>query len=357
MTEDTEKLIRLRQELHSHAELAHREEMTMGIVKAFLREESDFRIVEKEGWFYAIKAGKSKKAVAFRAELDALPIPEEERTVSHRCGHDGHMAALCGAAAALKGITPERTVILVFQPAEETGEGGKACADELRTLEGLEEVYACHNRSGYPENSIICRYGLTQPASEGIRIVMTGKTSHASEPEKGNNPAAAISGLALYAVTLNQVKPMILSTGVGIRVGAGDFGISPGEGEICITVRAERETDMKAAEKKILAQAEAYAAEAGLSCRSVITDYFPETVNHDACVEKVLRAAKVLGKDAALMEEPWRASEDFGYYTKNMPGVMFSVGNGTDYPQLHTVQYEFNDHILGTITEMFLRLV
>ena len=76
------------------------------------------------------------------------------------------MAAVCGIALALKGIRPDRTVYLVFQPAEETGRGGAVCAAFLQDNLDIQEIYACHNRSGFPENGVWCRKGLTQPASE-----------------------------------------------------------------------------------------------------------------------------------------------------------------------------------------------
>ena len=384
--------LKIRRELHENAELSHEEHRTREILEAFFERETDFRVVRQDGWFFAVKEGlKAEEVVAFRAELDALPIPEGGRPVSHRCGHDGHMAALCGVALALKGVVPARTVCLVFQPAEEVGEGGEACARVLREelpavlgrgagrepavpsttaekpcagekdatsdLPAIREIYACHNRSGYPEGSVFCCRGLTQPASEGLIISLTGEPSHASEPEKGRSPAEAISKLALMAADMNRASPMILSTVVGIRVGAGDFGISPGDGELRLTLRAENESDMKNLEATLLREAEALAKEYGLHLENEIRDYFPETRNHAGCARKVLAAAGRLGLPVCESRELWRASEDFGYYTREFPGAMFYVGNGEDYAPLHTEGYEFQDRILGKIVEMFLALI
>ncbi len=356
--EKLQKLVLLRKRLHENAELPHREYRTREIMESFLERETDFRLVRQDGWFYAVKDGQdTEETIAFRAELDALPIPEGEKQVSHRCGHDGHMAAVCGVALALKGTVPARKVCLVFQPAEEVGEGGELCARVLKEQLEVGEIYACHNRSGFPEGSVICRDGLTQPASEGIILSLTGKTSHASEPEKGINPAEAISRLALSAAGVNQESPLILSTVTGLRVGTGDFGISPGDGELRITLRAENESDMKKQECRLLQQAEELAKEYGLRLGTGIRDYFPETRNTKACAQKVLSAAGRLGIPVLDSGELWRASEDFGYYTRTFPGAMFYVGNGTDYPPLHTVGYEFQDRILKTITGMFLALI
>ena len=353
-----QKLIGLRKKLHENAELAHRECRTREILEAFLKGETDFQTVRRDGWFYAVKTGSNtEQAVAFRAEMDALPIPEEMNPVSHRCGHDGHMAAVCGVASALRGLVPDRTVYLVFQPAEEIGEGGEECARFLKEQTAVREIYACHNRSGYPEGSVVCRDGLTQPASEGIILSLTGKESHASEPENGRNPSAAISRLALTASEWNREHPMILSTITGIKAGTGDFGISPGKGELRITLRAENEDDMKRLETSLFRQAKELADEYGLEPGMEIRDYFPETRNSRDCAVKVLRAAEALKLPVLDSAALWRASEDFGYYTRELPGAMFYVGNGTDYPPLHTEQYEFQDRILGIITGIFLKLI
>ena len=150
---------------------------------------------------------------------------------------------------------------------------------------------------------------------------------------------------------------MILATVTGIRNGTGDFGISPGSGELCVTLRAEREDDLRRLETDLMARAEELAHRDGLLCRTEICDPFPETVNDGACAENVCRAAGELQLQAVKEPSFWRASEDFGYYTKRIPGAMFYVGNGEEYPALHTDQYVFNDRILGTVAEVFLKLI
>ena len=107
----------------------------------------------------------------------------------------------------------------------------------------------------------------------------------------------------------------------------------------------------------MLQQAEALAEEEGLRLETESRDYFPETRNDRICARKVLSAARGLGLTILDPKERWRASEDFGYYTREIPGAMFYVGNGADHPPLHTDCYEFPDRILRVITEMFLALV
>ena len=362
-----QKVITLRHTLHRYPELSMRERETMARIQAFLRENTTVQIAEREGWFYAVKPGSDPDAppIAFRADMDALPIQESGTLpyasacpgVSHKCGHDGHSAALCGLALALEESPPKRTVYLIFQPGEEIGAGGERCAALLRE-KGISEVYAFHNMSGYPEGTVVYRNGLTSPASEGLTICFHGRQSHASTPEDGRNPAAAVSRLALYSrqCTERPHRGLVLCTVTGIRVGTGDFGISPGEGSICLTLRAEREAEMKRLEEDLLRYAAAQAAENGLTAEHQISDHFPEIRNHPKEIRRVLRCAEEQGIPVLEMDHLWRASEDFGYYLKQCPGAMFYIGNGTDYPALHTREYDFNDRILTTAVSMLAGL-
>ena len=391
-------ITQLRHTLHQHPELSMQETETMKILQVFLRENTSLEIHAGEGWFYALKkaspsfrsGGSNAGPMAFRADMDALPIAEsislpygsENEGISHKCGHDGHCAVLCGLALELDRRETDRDVYLIFQPGEEIGAGAKRCAELIRE-KGIAEIYAMHNLGGYAEGTLVYRRGLTQPASEGLRIRLTGRTSHASAPEKGNNPAGAIAAIVQYAsgeavftghgtaaisvsaarlprsnpktaaATDAQHTPMRLCTITGIRLGDGDFGISPGEGEICMTLRAEIEDEMLAMEKSVLSHAAQAAETAGLKMTSSIHDYFPETRNHDACLDKVLEAARKNKIPAISMGELWRASEDFGHYLKICPGAMIYIGNGEDYPSLHTSEYDFNDRIIEPAVNLF----
>ncbi len=365
--ENLEKITLLRHRLHQCAELSGREQETGRLLRGFLKENTSLEIVEKSGWFYAVKYGTDPEAgsIAFRADMDALPIDETidlpyaslHAGISHKCGHDGHCAALCGLALELGETAPARTVYLLFQKAEEIGAGGKCCAVFIKET-GISEVYAFHNLNGFPENSIVYRRGLTQPASEGLEIRFRGKTSHASAPEDGRNPAAAIAETILYAESLlrEQHSGMVLCTVTGIQAGTGDFGISAGEGNLRMTLRAEYEEDMALLLNKILTFANACADKAGLRTEHSIYDYFPETRNSSPGIDKVLAAADKLHLKPIEMDRLWRASEDFGYCLKECHGAMFYVGSGENYPALHTNEYDFNDRILETAADMFLAL-
>lgn len=365
----------LRHTLHHYPELSLQEKETKKRLMQFLRDHTGLEIVEMDGWFYAVKQGRDPDAagIAFRADMDALPVVETElfsvekkeplpyasvyNGVSHKCGHDGHCAVLCGLALELDQILPGRTVYLLFQKAEEIGAGGKLCAELIRK-KGIGEVYAFHNLGGYPEGAVVYRRGLTQPASEGLTLYFQGKEAHASDPESGKNPAKVIAETVLYAQTLPEeiTGGMALCTVTGVRIGNGDFGISAGEGVLQVTLRAERETDLKKMEEELCSQAEKIARKEGIQISCDVSDYFPETRNHDRCLDRVISAAESLGIPAMEMKELWRASEDFGYCLQTCPGAMFYIGNGENWPALHTAEYDFNDAVLENAVRMFLRL-
>ncbi len=370
MTWNQENLIiNLRHELHQHPELSLQEHWTRQHLMEFLKSHTTLEIVDRGAWFYAVKHALKKGGsdpIAFRADFDALPIAEPGTLpyasacpgVSHKCGHDGHSAALCALALMISEMDVKRDVYLIFQHAEEIGAGGEVCA-QLLSEKHIQEVYAFHNLGGFPEGSIVVREGLTQPASKGLTISFYGKTSHASNPEQGRNPAFAVAQLVSFLHEQLELphQGMVLGTVVNIEVGSKDFGVSAGSGEVSITLRAEEEREMDALEQALREKAELLAAQEKLNVEFAVADPFPETRNDADCLQKVRDVAQAQGRMLIEMPELWRASEDFGYYLKQCKGAMFYIGSGEDYAPLHTVQYDFNDAILPVACEMFLGLI
>lgn len=361
----------LRHTLHAHPELSGREDKTKARLMDFIRKHTDLTVKDMGHWFYALYKPEQPDnipPIAFRADMDALPIPETidipyasvEPDVSHKCGHDGHSAALAALALMLAHDNKvKRQVYLIFQSAEETGQGGKACADFIRDR-GIGEVYAFHNLSGYPENAVMVRDTLTQYASAGLTFRFIGRTSHAGTPEQGISPAPALARMQIFAEQMMQEETdsgtFLLITTVGINAGGHDFGISPGEGSICFTLRAGSDEKMASVEKSLIEEADRLAEDAGLRIDFSAADVFPATVNDPACAAKVREAAEALGLQTVPMKQPWRPSEDFGWYLKECPGAMFYVGNGENWPAPHQSDYNFNDRILRTAPSVFLKL-
>ncbi|MEE3419522.1 MAG: M20 family metallopeptidase [Lachnospiraceae bacterium] len=359
----------LRHELHAHPELSGQENETKRRLMDFVKGHTSLEVVDEGSWFYCLKKathGNGRSGIAFRADFDALPIEEtldlpycsQNPGVSHKCGHDGHAASLCGLALALEKEETDRDVWLIFQPAEEVGRGGRTCADFVAGQD-ISEVYAFHNRSGYPEGAIVVRPGLMQCASVGLEVHFTGKTSHASEPDKGISPAPAIASMLDYMQMLGRQKfrDFVQTTIIGVTMGDKNFGIAPGEGEVCYTLRSNRDDDLALLEEKIKEHAALAASANHLKVTFAEYDPFPATVNTHSCAEKVKECAEKNHFQVLPMDKPWRASEDFGWYTRSTPGAIFYIGDGVDYPDLHTKAFDFNDRIMDTAVRMFLSLI
>jgi amidohydrolase len=344
------------------------ETFTKGYLYDFVKKHTDLTVVDKGRWFYAFKKGndETKTPMAFRADFDAVAIQEtchvpylsKNPGVGHKCGHDGHASVLCGLALALSETTPPQDTYLVFQHAEETGEGGEECA-QLMEEKKIGRVFAFHNRSGYPRHAVVYRKGLTQCASKGLTISFTGKPAHASQPEDGINPAEAIATLILYAgelVRSQRFTEMVLCSVIHTEIGHKNFGVNASAGEVSMTLRANREDEMDTLELLLRNKAQCLANEQGMQVAFAISDPFPETRNHDDALQAVLTVAKKQNLKTIEMDQPWRASEDFGYYTKKTSGAMIYIGNGEDYPMVHTGDYDFCDEIIPTVVDLFYAL-
>lgn len=353
------KIIELRHRLHRHPEISMREIETCKRIMEFLMRETSLEIYDKGLWGYAYyDSGKNgAETIAFRADMDALPIDEKSglpycsvsKGVSHMCGHDGHSATLAALCCMVDRCGADKNIYFIFQHAEETGDGAKECA-QLITDRDISEIYAFHNWSGYPEGSVILGEGVVQCASKGVTFDFVGKTSHASRPEDGRNPAEALSQMVLKASKMKGV------TTVGLNIGGKNFGISPGEGAVSFTLRAPYEKDIESSQKKLSDFAKELAAAGGFDLSTEESDVFPETINDAELSKKVRKAAEKCGLEVKDLDEPLRSSEDFGYFQKRCPGVMMYIGNGIDYPQIHTNKYDFNDAIIETTAELLYEL-
>ena len=379
--ENLEKIKQLRHELHAHPELSMEERETKRRLMEFLRENTKLFIEDRGHYFYAYVNGKNEELepIAFRADMDALPMEEKAGLsygsknpgVCHKCGHDGHCAALCGLALEADRLGTDRPVYFIFQHGEEIGGGGEECAGLIRE-KGIRWVFAFHNMSGYPEGQVLVKSGVTQCTSKGLTIYMEGTPAHASQPEDGKNPAAALAKLALAIEAMagaqrgeenagqgenSSFGGFVLATIVELSAGGRNFGIAASKGSVSVTLRADYERDLNRLEERIRETAQGLAKRYGLALSFEEQDFFPETVNDPEAVSLVRRAAASLKIPVRELSQPFRASEDFGYYLKQCPGAIFYIGNGEDHPQLHTAEYDFNDGILERAVDLFFALL
>lgn len=357
----------LRHQLHAHPELSGQETWTKARLMDFLREHTHLELFDRGSWFYALCRGRGEGKIAFRADFDALPIEEtcdlpyrsQCPGVAHKCGHDGHSAALALLGLTLEETGADRDVYLIFQPAEEVGGGGEACAALLKE-EGIGEVYAFHNMPGYPLHTVALREGTMNCASKGVTFRFEGVSTHASTPELGRNPAQAVAGLvaALPGLTRREDhRGLVMATVVQMDVGEPAFGISAYRGALLLTLRAQYQQELDALQERLTELARQAADRDGLMLTMEEQDVFPETANHPAAVETVRAAAGRLGLPVVEMAEPMRGSEDFGWYLRQAEGAMFLLGDGADHAPLHSVDFDFPDPLLETACKLFQALI
>lgn len=359
---------KLRHELHENPELSNEETWTKQHLIDFLKQNTNLEIKDKGEFFYAIyHAGDDKENIAFRADIDGLPIEErieleygsKNDGVSHKCGHDGHSATLAGFALEIDQNGADKNVFFLFQHAEETGDGARRCVGFIEENK-IDEIFAYHNMSGMEYKSVNVTKGVTQWASKGMIISLIGSPSHASQPELGRNPAFAIAKIIneLPGITKASAKRgAVLSTIVQVDVGEKAFGFSASKGKLLLTIRAEYEEEMNELQKNIEGLAKSQADKYGIKVTFNFEDEFPETRNHDESVEKIKKACREKDLKLIDMKENFRASEDFGHYTKSTKGAMCYIGNGIDYAPIHTYEYDFLDELIEVGVDLFKGLV
>ncbi len=360
----------LRHELHQHPELSYQEIWTKQHLMQFLEQHTKLELHDGEKYFYAVwHAAKptEKAAVAFRADFDALPIEDEIDVpyrscipgVGHKCGHDGHAAALCGLGLELEALQPDRDVYLIFQHAEETGQGAVEAREVLVKNPQIGEIFGFHNQVKEELGKVLVAKEVSNCASKGMSIFMKGSPTHASLPERGRNPVFALTRIvdAIPEFTKpSKYQGLVLCTIVQLNVGEYAFGTAASEGVLRMTIRAENERERDHLQKQIEDLCRQEAEKDELALRFEYEDAFPETRNSAQSVRKVYEAAERLGYPAA--EKPIsRGSEDFGYYTKVVPGALFYIGGGIDTPSFHTSDYDFTDEIMENAVEMFKMLI
>jgi len=349
-----DSIIALRNSLHACPEISGKEKKTKALLWDFLKTHTTLELIPCGKGFYAAhrETSPAKPAIALRADYDALAMPDG--SAAHLCGHDGHAAALCGAALMTEGKHFGRNIFFLFQPAEETGEGAKGCLDLFRS-EMIGEIYGAHNLPGLPLGQVVTRPGTFACASRGVTLHFRGSPTHAAYPENGVSPAGAVGKLLCTLPALsdpNRYSGMTLCTVIGTEMGEKAFGSAAAEAEVWLTLRGEHDRDLSALYDEILVCAERLAAEDRLRFSWEVQDVFPATENRPDCAQKVL---DVCG--GALLDVPMRWSEDFGHYLKACPGSFFGIGAGEHHPPLHTEHYTYPDPLLKPTIDAFIALI
>jgi amidohydrolase len=365
------ELIQLRKTLHSFPEIALEENQTARRILEFfqpLKADQVFENLGGTGLAFVFKGEKPGKRLLFRCELDALPIEDLKESdhqsqisgKGHLCGHDGHMAIICGLGEKLAQNRPESgEVVLLFQPAEETGDGAKAILEDSKFEEIRPDfAFALHNLPGYPLLQIVMRKGTFAAGSTGMTISLKGKTSHSAHPEAGINPAQALAKLIQELPGLaKQSEGFALLTLIHAELGSLAFGTSAGKGSLSMTLRAFDQQDLDGLIEQVKQKALAVANSESLKVDFGFVEQFAVSVNDLALHPIVENSAKFLGLSLTEKPEPFQWSEDFGLFSQACPAFLFGLGAGEDCPQLHEGTYDFPDELIETGVRIFEGIV
>jgi len=370
----TDELVELRHHLHSIAEVSGEEDNTALFIEDTLKSYHPDEIVTGiggNGILARYGTADEGPSVLIRCELDALPITEENdlayvsknEGVGHKCGHDGHMAILCGVAKHLAhNHSLQGHVLLLFQPAEETGKGARKVLEDEK-FKGInpDYVFALHNVPGFERHQIVVRSGPFAAASVGLIVRLRGETAQAAHPEQGKSPALAVAQLIQLFSSLPQyyvpLEKAAKATVVQAHLGEQAFGTSPGHGEVMATLRTYDNELLESLKSKAVELAKGVANTYNLELETEWVEPFPATNNDEKAVDIIRSVAsandlEIVGKDA-----PFGWSEDFGHFTDAYNGALFGLGSGIDQPALHAANYDFPDEIIETGVKMFLGII
>lgn len=354
-------LVQLRRELHAHPEIRFEEQWTSDRISRFL-DNAGIRHTRGHARGTGIVAtlpGASGKTVVLRADIDALEIVEQTgveyaSTIAgrmHACGHDGHMACLCGAAAVLARMAEAgplpNPVKLVFQPGEELGAGGRMIRDE-GVIDGASAAFALHAWPGLPVGMFGVKSGPVMASADWFRMTVTGRGCHGADPAQGIDPVvvAAHIVLALQSIVSREIDPLdpaVVTVGK-IQAGAANNVIP----ETAVLEGSYRALNMQVRDRitEAVKRIGASVAAAHRATAEVVfgDDFYVPLVNDPKMTDFARRVIREeFGAHAAMeIPRPAMASEDFAFYLEKVPGsfIIFGVG---DAKPLHSPYFNFND--------------
>lgn len=368
------ELIAWRHDFHAHPELMFDTHRTAARVAELLREFGVDEVVEgigRTGVVGIIRGTRDSqgRVIGLRADMDALPIEEAVKrphgsTVPgcmHACGHDGHMTMLLGAARYLSETRNfDGTAIVVFQPAEEGGGGGREmCADGLMERFGIQEIYGMHNWPGMQAGSFAIRPGPFFAAADQFEIEVEGRGGHAARPHEAIDTTlvAAQIVVALQGIVsrnIDPTAPAVVSI-TSFETDSTAYNVIPQRALLKGTVRSLDQATRALAQERLgqiaHSVAEAFGARAVLN----YMPGYPVMVNAPEQTEFAAQVARAVAgecADAPLI----MAGEDFAYMLEERPGAYILVGNGPG-PMLHHPEYDFNDEIMPAGCSFWAELV
>ena len=352
-----------RRDLHENPEILFETHRTSATVAEKLRSFGCDEVVEGIGRTGVVGVIKGKetgsgKVIGLRADMDALPIHEQtgldyaSKTdgAMHACGHDGHTAMLLGAAQYLAETRNfDGTVVVIFQPAEEGGGGGREmCEDGMMERWGIQEVYGMHNWPGMPTGSFGIRAGSFFAATDQFDITFEGRGGHAAKPHEtvDTTVMSAQAVLALQTITARNADPVeqIVVSVTSFETSSKAFNVIPQKVQIKGTVRTMSAEMRALAEKRINEICNGIAGTFGGTADVTYHRGYPVMVNHEEQTEFAADVARSISgqcEEAPLV----MGGEDFAFMLEERPGAYILVGNG-DTAAVHHPEYNFNDEAI-----------
>lgn len=363
-----------RHHLHSEPELAYSESKTADFIASLLQRFglTVHRGLAGTGVVGTLQRGSSRRTVAIRADMDALPIQEQTGVpytskfsgVMHACGHDGHVAMALAAACACSRLSDlDGIVHFIFQPAEEQGDGARRMIDDgLFRLFPCEAVYALHNRPVLPLGSCVARDGAMMAALASFELEVVGRGCHGAMPQQGIDPILA-------ACQLVSALQSIISRNVGARRGvvsatqihAGDaFNVIPDKCTIRGTTRWFDDRIGDLIERRVIELAKGIAASFGCETHVDYRRRLPATINDNAKAAFLRAVATAPPLNLTVVDgEPSMGAEDFAFMLEKVPGCYLGLGTGRSDSDhgLHSPRFDFNDDALPLGAGLWVSLV
>ena len=362
-----------RRDIHAHPEILFETHRTSALVAEKLRAFGCDEVVEGIGRTGVVGVIKGRtdsgKVVGLRADMDALPIHEatgleyasKNEGAMHACGHDGHTAMLLGAAQYLAETRNfDGTAVVIFQPAEEGGGGGREmCEDGMMDRWNIQEVYGMHNWPGRPAGSFAIRPGAFFAAADQFEVVFEGKGGHAAKPHETIDTTlmTAQAIVALQSIASRNADPVeqIVISVTGIQTPTMPYNVIAQTVTIRGTARTLSNENRDLAEKRITEICNGIAATFGGTADVNYMRGYPIMANHETETEHAVKVAKDVSgscEDAPLV----MGGEYFAYMLEERPGAYILMGNG-DTAAVHHPEYNFNDDVIPMGCSWFAEMV
>jgi amidohydrolase len=364
-----------RRDIHAHPELQFDVHRTAALVAEKLREFGVDEVVTgigRTGVVGVIRGRRtgSGRAIGLRADMDALPIQEvldhpyksRNAGIMHACGHDGHTAMLLGAARYLAETRNfDGTAVVIFQPAEEGGGGGREMVEEgMMDRFAIDEVYGMHNAPGLPTGAFAIRSGSMMAAADRFVIDIEGIGGHAARPQRciDTTLVGAHIMTALQSVVARNVDPIEAAVVSVTTFRAGDaFNVIPQTAQLTGTARTLSAAVRDQLEERMALVVEHTARAFGAKATLDYQRHYPVLSNHPAQADFAASVARqVVGDRVDVNTPPVMGGEDFAFMLEARPGAFIYIGQG-DGPFVHHPEYDFNDAIIPVGCSYWAKLV